>query len=544
MGLAQGRSHRDQSGSSADVAAGFFLYHGAKVSFDGAAQMTNTAPGGKAGAADTSALIRFMAKFGVLKDAIPELWIIFAIKFVVIAGYALTNSTIVLWLHSDLGYSDAQALPLVAAWSMMMTVTMLLVGSLTDVLGMRRTLFLGTGLCIASRLVMVLTTVKWLALAGGLLPLAVGEALTGPVLVAAARRYSNTRQRSMSFSMIYAMMNVGFLIAAWLFDHVRRGLGEHGHLDAPGLHISTYQALFMVSLILEVLVLPLVFLLREGAEATDEGLKLVPLKPRPSDRSFMQSIGLTVREASRETVRLLATLLRQTGFYRLLAFLVLIGFIKLIYRQMDYVYPTFGIRELGPGAPIGILWGMNSLLIIVLAPVIGALTQKFSAYSMVIVGGLISSASIFIMALPPAWFEPMANGWPGNFVGHLFLGLKGGVHPYYVMIALFVLMLSIGEAFYSPRVYEYAAAIAPKGQEASYGALSYVPWVLAKMLIGIFSGQSLMRYCPETGPRHSQTLWLIVAVCSLVAPAGLLALRRYIRVHEAGRDDGAASQPG
>jgi MFS family permease len=506
--------------------------------------MTNTPPGAKAGADDTSALSRFLAKFGVLKDAIPELWIVFAIKFVVIAGYALTNSTIVLWLHSDLGYSDGQALPLVAVWSLLMTVVMLLVGSLTDVLGMRRTLFLGTAICIVSRLVMVLTTVKWLALAGGLMPLAIGEALLGPVLVAAARRYSNTRQRSMSFSMIYAMMNVGFLIAAWLFDHVRQGLGEHGHLDVPGLTISTYRTLFLVSLILEVMALPLIFLLREGAEATDEGLKLVPLKPRPSDRSFMQSISLTVREASRETVRLFTTLLGQTGFYRLLAFLVLIGFVKLIYRQMDFVYPTFGIRELGPGAPIGILYGMNSLFIIVLAPVIGALTQKFSAYSMVIVGGLISSASIFIMAMPPAAFEQMANGWPGNFVGHWCLGLKGVVHPYYVMIALFVLVLSIGEAFYSPRVYEYAAAIAPKGQEASYGALSYVPFVLAKILIGIFSGQSLMRYCPETGPRHSETLWLIVAVSSLVAPAGLILLRRFIRVHEAGREDGAAHQQG
>jgi hypothetical protein len=105
-------------------------------------------------------------------------------------------------------------------------------------------------------------------------------------------------------------------------------------------------------------------------------------------------------------------------------------------------------------------------------------------------------------------------------------------------------VLSIGEAFYSPRVYEYAAAIAPKGQEASYGALSYVPFVLAKILIGIFSGQSLMRYCPETGPRHSETLWLIVAVSSLVAPAGLILLRRFIRVHEAGREDGAAHQQG
>jgi MFS family permease len=251
---------------------------------------------------------------------------------------------------------------------------------------------------------------------------------------------------------------------------------------------------------------------------------------------------MTISDASKGTCRLFVTLLRQVGFYRLLAFLVLIAFIKLIYKQMDYVYPVFGVRELGPGAPFGMLWGMNSLFIIVLVPIIGALTQRFTAYAMVIAGCLISAASIFIMAMPSAWFVPLANGLPGHVIGHWFLGLKGAVHPYYVMIALFVLVLSVGESFYSPRVYEYSAAIAPKGQEASYGALSYVPLLLAKLLIGLFSGQTLMRYCPETGPRHSQTLWLVVALLSLVAPAGLIGLRRFIRVHEAGRDDGVAVQ--
>ena len=105
------------------------------------------------------------------------------------------------------------------------------------------------------------------------------------------------------------------------------------------------------------------------------------------------------------------------------------------------------------------------------------------------------------------------------------------------MIALFVVLLSCGEAFYSPRVYEYAAAIAPKGQEASYAALSYVPFLLAKLLIGTFSGILLARYCPEHGVRHSGTMWLFVALTATVAPVGLILLRRYIRVHEAGREE-------
>jgi MFS family permease len=479
----------------------------------------------------------FLGKFTVLKGAARELWLVFAVKLLVIAAYAVTNSTLVLWLTSDLGYSDKQALGLVAVWSGMMTVAIVLVGSLTDALGLRRTFFLGVWICIVARAFMVFTHLKWLVLIGGLAPLAVGEALSAPVSVAAIRRYSNTKQRSISFSIFYTMMNLGFLVAAFIFDYLRQHLGEHGQLAFFGIGMSTYQTLFLASLVIEILLLPVLWFLREGVEATDEGLKLVPREARYQRENLWNSMCLTVYDSLRETVRLCTMLLRQAGFYRLLIFLALIAFLKLIYTQMNYVYPKFGIRELGGGAPIGRLWAINSILIIFLVPLVGALTQRFSAYRMVTLGAIISAASVFIMALPTTWFEPLAAGFMGRWLGHGYLGLHGEVHPYYVMIALFVALLSVGEAFYSPRVYEYAAAIAPKGQEASYSAFSYVPLLLAKLLFGTFSGMLLAMYCPENGERHSGTLWLIVALAVTVAPVGLIVLRKYARVHEAGREE-------
>jgi len=500
--------------------------------------MTNatSATGPKAQAKTAGA--RFLGKFTVLRGAARELWITFAVKLLVIAAYALTNSTLVLWLTSDLGYSDPNALRLVGGWSLLMTVCTLLVGSLTDAIGLRKTFFLGVWVCIVARAVMAFTSLHWLALAGGLFPLAVGEALSAPVLVAAVRRYSNTGQRSISFSIFYAMMNVGFLAAAFVFDYVRQGLGEHGQLALPlvGVKISTYRALFLASLVIEISILPVLYLLRAGVEVTDEGVRIIP-RPAGQRQEKLGNRALeAIRGSLRDAARLFAGLLRQGGVYRLLVFLILIAFLKLILMQMYYVYPEFGIRVLGNGAPIGRLWAINPILIIFLVPFIGALTQRISAYKMVTMGGIICAASVFIMTLPTVWFEPLANGLAGHWLGHGYLGLTGSVHPYYVMIALFVVFLSLGEAFYSPRVYEYAAAIAPKGQEASYGALSYVPFLLAKLLIGTFSGMLLARYCPEHGVRHSGTLWLCVALTATIAPAGLILLRRHIRVHEAGRE--------
>lgn len=216
-------------------------------------------------------------------------------------------------------------------------------------------------------------------------------------------------------------------------------------------------------------------------------------------------------------------------------FFLFIGFLKAIFLIMDYVFPTFGDREMGLHAPVGKLAGINSLLIIVLAPLVGALTQRIASYRMVIMGGAICAAGVFIMALPTEWFVPMANGAVGSALGHGYLRLTGAVHPYYVMTALYLTVFSIGEAFYSPRVYEYAASIAPPGQEASYGSLAYLPFLVGKLLIGT-SGWILAAFCPAEGPRRSNIMWLIFAVAASVAPLGLLVFRRYIRVPEAGRD--------
>jgi hypothetical protein len=104
---------------------------------------------------------------------------------------------------------------------------------------------------------------------------------------------------------------------------------------------------------------------------------------------------------------------------------------------------------------------------------------------------------------------------------------------------LFVLFLSVGEALWNPRLYEYTAAVAPKGQEASYMSLSFLPYFIAKFFVGMFSGNLLNHYCPATGARHSETMWLIIALMTLTTPVGLLLFGRFIRVHEAGRKDEA-----
>jgi hypothetical protein len=317
-------------------------------------------------------------------------------------------------------------------------------------------------------------------------------------------------------------------VAGYLFDYMRN---LDLRLDIFGFRPTTHEELFLASLTIEVLIFPFIYFLRRGEN------ERAPREHVPGE-NFLGRIAGTVGQSAADTVRLFRGLIGQSSFARILAFFLLIGFLKAIFLQMDYVFPKFGDRVLGLDAPVGKLANINAILIIALVPTIGALTQRFAAYRMVIIGGTICAAGVFIMALPPQWFVAASNSGAGQWLGHDYLGVKGVINPYYVMSALYLIVFSIGEAFYSPRVYEYAAAIAPKGQEASYGALAYLPFLIGKLLVGT-AGWILAAFCPAQGPRRPAIMWLIFALAASVAPIGLLVFRGYIRVPEAGREETA-----
>jgi MFS family permease len=484
----------------------------------------------------------FLGRFMVMKGALRELWIIFGTKILSIVAYGLVNSTLVLWLSKDLGYGDVPAGFMVAVWSALMTLFTVMVGSLVDAIGIRLSLLIGFGICLGARLVMSFVTAPWFVIPAGLLPLALGEALMVPVMVAAIKRFATTAQRSMAFSMFYAMMNVGFAISGFIFDKVRTTLGEYGHLALPGadFSLSTYQTLILLGFLFTVPNLILVWIgIRDGIEMGEDGqVRIHKAESKYAGQPVMTAAFKSGMDALGEWKRIFTGLWHQPAFYRFLAFLTLVVFVRMIFYHFHYTFPKYGIRELGEGAPIGQLFGvLNPVLIVILVPLVGALTQKISAYRVVIFGSLIGALSIFFMAMPPVWFQGLADGFLGDLIARKWLGVQTDVvNPLFVSIFFSVVMLSVGEAFFSPRLYEYPAAIAPKGQEASYMSLSMLPYFVAKFFVGPLSGWLLVTFCPESGPRNSEMMWLIIALMAMVTPIGLFVLRPWIQVQEAGRD--------
>ncbi|MCG8556120.1 MAG: MFS transporter [Proteobacteria bacterium] len=483
----------------------------------------------------------FIASFTVMRGSPRELWIIYLTKILEIVAYGLMNTTLVLWLSSDLGFSDAEAGDTVAIWSTLMTLATVLVGSLVDSIGIKKSFLFGFWLCLLSRAMMTGTANVWMALVLGMLPMAVGHAMMVPVMNAALKIYSTVRQRTMAFALFYTMMNVGFAIAGWVFDFVRAELGEYGTQTLLGMELSTYRVLFFWATVATLPGLLITwFFMRDGVEATEEGIQIRAQQPRYRDSGLLMGTALSIRDAAQGTISKFVSVWRQSNFYRFLAFLTLVTMIRVVFFHMHYTFPKYGIRELGEGAPVGQLWGvLNPVIIVLLTPIVGALTGGMRAYSMIAVGSSAAALPVFFLAMPREWFQGLADGWPGHLIAHQWLGVEGPVNPLYVSIAIFVVLFSIGEAIWSPRLYEYTAAIAPKGQEGSYMALSVLPYFVAKLFVGMLSGRLLEAYCPAEGPRNSEMLWLVIALMALICPIGILVFRKHIRAEEAGRDDEA-----
>jgi len=477
-------------------------------------------------------LSAFFEKFLCLRTAPRELWIIYFAYILENLAYKLSSGQMLpLWLKHDLGFSDTDKGLTIGIWSALMTLVMVLVGSLTDVLGIRRTFLLGFLICLLARIGMLAQAAPWMALTFGLFPLAAGLALMSPVMTAAMKRYSTASQRSVAFSLYYALMNLGFALGDRFFDYLRNVMGEYGSWTLPmtNQHLSTYSVMILWSVVFTVPGLLLTwFFLRDGVEMTENGVVITP----PVKRKIGDAHPL------KAAARLFGGLWQQPAFYRFLVFMVLVVGVRMIFLHINYTMPDFAVRELGPGAPFAQVSGMlNSLMILVLVPICGVLSQHISAYRMVSVGSLISALSVFFLAVPPVWFQGLADGWLGDLIVHRWLNVAGPVNPIYIAIFLFIVMLSLGEALWSPRLYEYAAAIAPKGQEASYMALSYLPYFFAKLGAGTLSGWLLTNFCPENGPRNSTVMWMIIGLIAFITPVGTFVFRKYIQVHEDGRDD-------
>jgi hypothetical protein len=338
----------------------------------------------------------------------------------------------------------------------------------------------------------------------GLVAYSFALASGSPVLQTAIQKYSTKRTVSIAFSFFYISLNVGGVLSGLLIDRTKALFVD------PDTH----------KLVLRTIQLPLFGATEMSAYRAIIGLGTVTAafafvatlfvrsdqKVAMDTRVEAKSVDAEATKAS-NPFRVLAEVARDKAFWR---FMLLIGFlvlVKAIFVHMHSTWPKYITRERGEAFDWGSLWALNSVLILIFVPIVTAFTRRVPAFRVIIIGSFITALSPFIFAL-------------GSSTAIQITAIE---------------VLTLGEALWSPRSYEYNVSIAPKGREATYVSLAVLPYFMAKFFVSMTAGKLLTAYCPPTGERHSATLWAIVGLTTMLGPIGILAFRRVINPNAAAR---------
>jgi MFS family permease len=448
-----------------------------------------------------------------------ELWLVYAATFFEYLGVYSFLSTLKFWLSSDHGMSDTKAGWWAATFSTLTTMFLLLVGPISDSIGVRTMLIVSFALAAVTRLGMSLAPDPTLAVAA-LLAFAFAFATSGPVLQTAVNRASSKNARAFAFTMWYVSFNFAGWLVGFIIDDTRayfRDATTHQlvhktvHLPILGDRLmSAHAAILMLGFVFAAIAAVIVLFIRADfgeaamkAKAAAEA-KAWAAKQAEESGAYRAPDAPEVPEPPKpprpNPLKVLGEVLSDKAFWRFMVLLVLLALVKLIFQHMHFTWPTYVTRMEGDAFPVGKVWSLNSFLILFLAPIGTAATRKYKALDVLLIGAFITAASPLVLCL-------------------------GSSLPFQLTM---IVTLTIGEALWSPRLYEYNLSVAPKGRESTYISLAALPYFVAKLLVGPSAGALLPLFVPEHGPRNPAALWAIISGVTLLGPIGILFARKWI----------------
>lgn len=477
-------------------------------------------------------LIRFYVKG--LKGSPRELYLALFTKFTEFIAFASAILASVLFLNHDVGLGDLAAGAYVGWWMVLVSALSVVVGSVCDVIGIKRTLLVGCFALLLGRFFLPLLDDLASVTALGFFPLAFGVAITGPVLLVAVQRYTTPAGATLAFGLFYSLMNLSFAIGGWVFDFIRGIFGDFSVAMTLPLvgDVSVYQMIFAVGFVLTLPDLIAISLMRNNVEMTESGVRFAAELPSRA-RNTISSIGTMMATATRDTARNLGGVVREKRFWVFLGMLGIVVFTRMVTYFFLFTFPTYGIRVFGEGARVGNMHAvLNPMIIVFLAPLFAIATARVSSYKMLLLGCSISAVSVWLATVPAELFAPLVDTGFGELIYDRWLAVPAGQwDPLYLAFVIFVAIFSIGEAIWMPRLLQFTVEIAPPGKEGSYAAFSYLPHFGAQILAGPMSGLLLATYVPRgeaSYPDHSM-VWVWIGLMAAVTPVGMLVFGRVFR---------------
>lgn len=418
-------------------------------------------------------------------------------------AYFGTLTYLAMYFNQLVGLDDVRAGWMVGVLTSGITFAMLFFGSRVDRWGLRRTLCVAIALMFAGRVLLALgpglglaggrlgAPLNLLALAGILLIVS-GFGMYQPAVYAGTRQVTTAATSGMAFAMLYAVNNLGGWLPSFM-SPLRKAFGMQG---AIGFYAFTTLLGFL--LLFSLLTRPVLEKALKEAKAgaasgAEEGASPAPAAsadPLPDNR------------LDRALRWLRAHPLADPKFSFFIFCLIPV---QTLFAYNWLVIPVYVARAFA-GSKVGenfeVASNTSALLVFILCPVVAALFVRVKVYRMMIAGTAIMASAAFLLV-------------PGPTVTGLFA---------------YILVLSIGEAMWQPRFLQYAAEIAPEGRTGAYMGVAQFPWFLTKLLVPLYSGAALARWCPEPGKGHPQTgfMWLVFGCIAVVTTLLLVAARGWL----------------
>ena len=301
--------------------------------------------------------------FTSLKNSPPELYKVYALKFLDSYSYFSFSIIFTLFLSDDFGYSDIQAGTIYGAWGAMITIYGFCTGFLVDNFGVSKSLKLGYALSLLARCGIFFTTSRTMLLVHmyGTLPL--GSCLGIPVLMTGIRRYTHEQNRGFAFGIFYVVMNIAALISGPIVDILTiwyKG-GDNDEDDEVGgeegviksWSISSYRAIILTGIVANAIACLISFTVREikvdnpATAAIDKGSDYEsnghPTEGEGQPRA--SSEGVTVFRPKTGTPReILSEIWKSPSFRRYLLVVLIMLNVRQIFRHLDATWPKYMIR--------------------------------------------------------------------------------------------------------------------------------------------------------------------------------------------------------
>ncbi|MEO0017233.1 MAG: hypothetical protein RLZZ522_516 [Verrucomicrobiota bacterium] len=454
-------------------------------------------------------LTNYFSEFKVLKSASKDFWLTNAIQFFDGLAYFSMITVLSLYLTVNCGFNDVDSGAWVGIYTLYITAFVFAVGSICDVIGIRKSYFIGISALAVARLGLGLAPeflqgiqLQWCTKAL-LIVLALGTAFMSPVTMTSLRRFTSKATRPTGFNVYYLLTNIGAIIAGVVvIDGFRRLFGDvRGNL-----------AIFDFGFVMSLGALICAARLKENNYAED------------SERS-------TGENESRRPLAIFMEVWKESAFQKLLLFLVLTIGVRLVFTHQFLVMPKYYTRVLSSDFELGLANSINPFIIVVGLIVLIPVINRFATVKLIIVGMAISASSLVVMAVPLDWILAIP-------------GIRNVQQAYFFIIVTQILVFAVGELIFSPRFTEYIASVSPPDKVSSYMALSALPAFISKPINGFVSGILISRFCYdgirpkiETGnidyPQSPEFMWLIYLGLAVLSPIAVIALRNFITAKQA-----------